>query len=53
MKVDKCKIPVQEVETEKDLGVRIDSCLKIKLYIGEVVRKANKMLGLVRRVSSL
>ena len=45
MEVDKCKIPVQEVETEKDLGVRIDSGLKFKLHIGEVVRKANRMLG--------
>ena len=49
MEVDKCKIPVQEVESEKDLGVRIDSGLNFKLHIGEVVRKANRMLGLVRR----
>ena len=45
MEVDKCKIPVQEVESEKDLGIRIDSGLNLKLNIGEVVKKANRMLG--------
>ena len=30
MEVYKCKIPVQEVESEKDLGVRIDSGLNFK-----------------------
>ena len=49
MEVDKCKIPVQEVESQKDLGVRINSGLNVKLHIGEVVKKANRMLGLVRR----
>ena len=49
MEVDKCKIPVQEVESEKDLGVRIDSGLNLKLNIGEVVKKVDGMLGSIRR----
>ena len=49
MEVDKCKIPVQEVESEKDLGDRIDSGLNLKINIGEVVKKANRMLGLIIR----
>ena len=38
MEVDKCKIPVQGVESEKDLGVRIDSGLNFKLHIGFVTQ---------------
>ena len=41
-----------KVETEKDLGIIISHDLKIKENVAYHVKKANKMLGLIRRTFS-
>ena len=42
-------IEVAHTEAEKDLGVIMDSNLSFDQHIGEMVNKANRMLGLIKR----
>ena len=41
--------PLQTVETEKDIGVVIDKRLNFEEHVGEKVKKANMMTGIIRR----
>ena len=40
---------IEEIAIEKDLGVHIDNNLNFKEHIGTIIKKANKMLGIIRR----
>ena len=40
---------LEHVFDEKDLGVKIDSALRFEEHISEKVKKANAMVGLIRR----
>ena len=40
---------IQKVSEEKDLGIYIDSQLNFKLHIDFKIKKANQMLGLIKR----
>ena len=42
-------VPTIQISEEKDLGILIDSSLKFQNYINSQAKKANKMLGLIRR----
>ena len=42
-------VPVTQVSEEKDLGILIDNSLKFQNHINSQAKKANKMLGLIRR----
>jgi hypothetical protein len=42
-------IRLEEVDVEKDLGVWIDDQLKLSTHIENQVKKANKIIGLIRR----
>ena len=44
-------LPIQIAPTsnEKDLGVVIDDKMTFKGYIGGIIKKANKLMGLIRR----
>ena len=41
--------PLQKTDSEKDLGIKIDSHLNFDDHIAETVNKANRILGLIRR----
>lgn len=43
---------LEHVFDEKDLGVRIDSGLNFEEHISEKIKKANSMMGLIRRTFS-
>ena len=43
------KIELESVLSEKDLGVHIDHNINFQVHIGEIISKANKILGLIRR----
>ena len=43
------EVLLQEVEEEKDLGIKFDSQLNFKQHIAECVSKANQRIGLIRR----
>ena len=52
MHTQRYKINGQELEhvfVEKDLGVKGDSTLRFEEHISEKVKKANTMVGLIRR----
>ena len=52
MHTQRYKINGQELEhvfVEKDLGVKVDSALRFEEHISEKVKKANTMVGLIRR----
>ena len=49
MKDEQQKIELESVLSEKDLGVYIDHNLNFQVHIGEIISKANKILGLIRR----
>ncbi len=42
-------IEISKVDEEKDLGVHIDSNLNFRSHIGKIVKKANSMLGIIKR----
>ncbi len=44
--------PLAEVKEEKDLGVVIDSELKFHSHVSQAVKKASRMLALIRRAFS-
>ena len=39
---------LQKVNEEKDIGVVIDSSLKFEIHIAEKIKKANRMIGLIK-----
>ena len=43
------QIPIEQVGSEKDLGVTFESTLKFDKHILNCVNKANRMLGLIKR----
>ena len=43
------QIPVEQVESEKDLGVTFESTLRFDNHILNCFNKANRMLGLTKR----
>ena len=43
------QVPVEQVESEKDLGVTFESTLRFDHHILNCVNKANRMLGLIKR----
>ena len=49
MKDEQQKIELESVLSEKDLGVHIDHNINFQVHIGEIISKANKILGLIRR----
>ena len=49
MKDEQQKIELESVLSEKDLGVHIDYNINFQVHIGEIISKANKILGLIRR----
>ncbi len=49
MKQQENEIEIQKVIEEKDLGVLIDNKLKFTSHIQNSVKKANRMLGIIRR----
>ena len=40
---------LERVDNEKDLGVMIDSHLNFENHINETVKKANKIVGVIKR----
>ena len=42
-------LPLQRLESFKDLGVTFDSNLSFKYHIAEKINKANSMLGIIKR----
>ena len=46
---EKGKEPIPKCTEEKDLGVIFDDTLKFDLHIESIVRKANSMIGLIKR----
>ena len=42
-------VRIESIDMEKDLGVHIHKSLKVKEQINYVVKKANKILGTIRR----
>ena len=42
-------IQLERVDNEKDLGVMIDSHLNFENHINETVKKANKIVGVIKR----
>ena len=49
MKKDEEEIPIENVESEKDLGVIIDNTLTFTKHISSKIKLANKNLGLIFR----
>ena len=47
MKTSKERIPIEQVNSEKDLGVIIDSTLKFFEHINLKIKIANKNLGII------
>ena len=47
-----CRHELECVESEKDLGVAVDSTLKFGAHILKMSKLANSMMGLTRRVFS-
>ena len=43
------QIPIDQVDSEKDLGVTFESILRFDKHILNCVNKANRMLGLIKR----
>ena len=43
------QIPIEQVDSEKDLGVTFESTLRFDKHILNCVNKANRMLGLIKR----
>ena len=43
------QVPVEQVESEKDLGVTFESTLRFDHHILNCVNKANRMLGLIKQ----
>ena len=43
------QIPIEQVDSEKDLGVTFESTLRFDKHILNRVNKANRMLGLIKR----
>ena len=43
------QVPVEQVESEKDLGVTFESTLRFDHHILNCVNKANRMSGLIKR----
>ena len=41
--------PLQETTEEKDLGIWTDTSLKFSVHTAYAVKKANEILGLIRR----
>ena len=41
--------PLDQIDSEKDLGITVDNKLKFEDHVNNIVNKANKMMGLVRR----
>ena len=50
--MDNGKAILEHVESEKDLGVTVDESLGFEEHIYGKVKKANSMVGLIRRVYS-
>ena len=42
-------VRIESMDQEKDLGVRIHKSLKVKEQVNYVVKKANRILGTIRR----
>ena len=42
-------VQLEHVFEEKDLGIIIDTYLTIDIHVSEKIKKANNMLGLIRR----
>ena len=40
---------LQKVNEEKDIGVVIDSSLKFEIHVAEKIKRANRMIGLIKR----
>ncbi|MES9884076.1 MAG: reverse transcriptase domain-containing protein, partial [Sedimenticola sp.] len=49
MKIGDVETTIQEVNEEKDLGVVMDKNLKFVSHIQTVVKKANRILGVIKR----
>lgn len=47
--IDGCLIPSEDGKGVKDLGIIISSDLKPSLHVAAIVKKANRVLGLIRR----
>ena len=40
---------LEEVDSEKDIGVTIDKDLKFRVHMGDKINKANSIMGIIRR----
>ena len=49
MKIEDCQQKLETCEEEKDLGITFDSNLNFDKHISNVTKKANQMLGLIKR----
>ena len=49
MKIEENLQTLEKCEEEKDLGITFDANLKFDIHISNIVKKANQMLGLIRR----
>ena len=43
------QISIEQVDSEKDLGVTFESTLRFDMHILNCVNKANRMLGLIKK----
>ncbi len=49
MNDENIRVPLPKVTNENDLDITIDNQLKFTIHINEQVKKANQVLGLIRR----
>ena len=49
MKIENDKQRLEKCEEEKDLGITFDSNLNFEIHISNITKKANQMLGIIRR----
>jgi len=49
LKTEDEEFPIAQTSSEKDLGVTFDDRMKFDIHVSNIVKKANQILGLIRR----
>ena len=52
MQIEKEKQKLEPCSEEKDLGITFDVNLKFDIHISNITKKANQMIGIIRRTFS-